>query len=253
MNGVLNATLNATMNATNHALNTTAPVVTSASQWLSSIFIPTLVDRLVRLIAAPLEQGQMLYIITPMLITLLLMEFYFGHYDREELGWNTAVGHALVLIFVSVDLTKTIYPTMAPSTMLIRAWYNLTHLGTQSGEAISTLITAVIFAIGILFLVTNFFHWLPKKFAFILSGTLEINLIAYLSIVIVYTNNAGANPMPVDGYTLLAALMLFVALWFLFGIIHLLEPKYKGKKKKMAQLSAEAPDPNQENTLFTNE
>ncbi len=246
----MNATLNATVNATGHAINATAPVVASGAQWLSSVFFPTLVDRLARLIAAPFQHSQMLYIITPMLITLLLMEFYFGRYDTEELGWNTAVGHALVLIFVSVDLLKTVYPGMAPSTMLTKVWFNILHFTAERGEVVSTAIAAAIFAVGILLLITDFFHWLPKKFAFILSGTLEINIIAYLSIVIVYTNNAGTNAVPLDWYTALAAAMLFVALWVLFGIIHRLEPKYKGDRKEVRRIMAEAPDPNRENTAF---
>ncbi|MBR9692721.1 hypothetical protein GOV07_02185 [Candidatus Woesearchaeota archaeon] len=245
----MNETVDAVVNAT---VNATATPIATAGQYLSTVFVPTLLDRLARLFAAPFEHPQMIYIITPLIITLVLMEFYFGRYDKEELGWNTAVGHALVLIFVSVDLIKTIYPDMAPLTLLSKAWFNLTNFSTQSGEAISTLITVAIFALGILLLISDFFHWLPKGLAFFLSGTLQINLIAYLGIVIVYTHNTGVNPMPLDWYTLLAAVLVFIALWIFFGIIHLLEPSYKGKRKDRMRMKANAPSPLSPTTEFTN-
>ena len=244
----MNETVNTMVNAT---VNATASPVATASQYLTTVFIPTLLDRLARLFAAPFEHPQMIYIITPMLITLVLMEFYFGRYDKEELGWNTAVGHALVLIFVSVDLIKTIYPNMAPLSLLSKAWFNITNFSTQSGEALSTLITAAIFTLGILLLISDFFHWLPKKLAFFLSGTLQINLVAYLGIVIVYTHNTGTNPMPLDWYTLLAAFLVFIVLWIFFGIIHLLEPSYKGKKKDVKKVEKEAPDPREPPSITT--
>lgn len=212
-----------------------------------------LLARLVALVSAPLDYPEMIYIITPMLITLLLMEFYFGRYEDEELGWNTAVGHALVLIFVAVDLLKTIYPNMAPLTLTAKVWYNLSHFSSESGAALSTLITVTIFALGLLLLVTNFFHWLPKQLAFFLSGTLQINLLAYLGIVLVYTNNTG-NPLPLDWYTLGAAVLLFFGLWFFFAIIQRLEPKYKGKRRGIKKLAAIAPPPPAEqNTVFIDE
>jgi len=231
-------------------INTTA-VGTAAAPWFSSVFLPTLLDRLSRLVGAPFQNGEMIYIITPMLLTLLLMEFYFGRYDREELGWNTAVGNALVLLFVSVDLLKTIYPDMAPSTLLHAAAYNLLHFSGQTGAAVSTLITALIFTFGVILLITNFFHWLPKKLAFFVSSSLTINLTAYVGIVLVYTNRTGANPLPVDWYTILAALLLFAGLWLLFTIIHALEPKYKGKRRQAKKLAEIAPaPPPSENTVF---
>ncbi len=239
----LNETLNATINAT-------APVVSTGTV---SGFFAILGERIVDLLFAPFLHPQMFYIILPMIITLVVLELYEGRYTKEELGWNSAVGHALVLIFVSVDLLKTIYPGVAPSTMLSDIWFNITHFSAETGGAVSTLIAAAIGIYGLLLLFLDFLHWLPKRFAFFISGNLQIHLLAYVGIAIVYSHNAGADPVPVDWYTLLAAIVLFVVLRFCFGIIHLLEPKYKGSKKEREKLAKEAPPPVTESTLFKKE
>lgn len=217
MNHTINETINQTLNQT--------VTTQSFSEWITGNFLPTLFERIMALLTAPFEHPQMIYIITPMLITLFLMEFYFGRYEDEELGWNTAVGNALVLVFVAVDLLKTTYPQTAPVALLSKVWGNITNFQSNAGDVISTFITIAIFALGFLLLFTNFFHFLPKGLAFFISGSLPINVIAYLGIVIVYTNNTGLNPVPIDWYTLLSAILLFFTLMFFFGIVHVIEPK----------------------------
>ncbi|MBR9703466.1 hypothetical protein GOV10_05475, partial [Candidatus Woesearchaeota archaeon] len=46
---------------------------------------PTLWERLTTIVAAPARYPEMVWILMPLLITLLLMTFYFGRYKREEL------------------------------------------------------------------------------------------------------------------------------------------------------------------------
>lgn len=252
MNGTIDATANGAVEAFNATLNATAAATSSPQgNWLLSTFLPVTAERFLQLVAAPFQHPQMVYILTPMLITLVLMEFYFGRYKDEELGWNTAVGHALVLIFVGIDLLKTVYPGVPPSVMAAEAWAVMGSFSSFTGEALTTLIALAILLFGFLLLIVDFFHWLPKGLAFFVSGTLEIDLIAYLGIVIVYSNNARLHPIPVDWYTLLAAILLFFALSLLFGFIHLLEPEYKGKRKEIRKLAAEAPAPREPDVPLT--
>lgn len=210
-------------------MNLTNETVNATQQPIMDIFVPTLSERISDLLTAPLEYTQMIYIVTPMVITLLLMEFYFGRYTTEELGWNTAVGNALVLIFVAVDLLKTTYPGLKPTILAQMAFHNITNPGTAGNLFISTIITIVIFGFGMLLLVTDFFHWLPKKLAFFISSSLPINLMAYIGIVLVYSNNTGTKPVPLDWYTLAAAVCLFMVLLAFFWLVHLIEPKAREK------------------------
>ncbi len=207
-----------------------ASIEASGGQWLTDIFFPTLVERTTQLVAAPFQHREMIYILMPMLITLVLMEFYFGRYEDEELGWNTAVGHALVLVFVGIDLLKTVHPGVAPGVMMTKALGALSQFSSVTGEALTTLIATLILLFGLLLLIVDFFHWLPKGLAFFVSGGLQIDIVAYLGIVIVYSHNAKLDPVPIDWYTLLAAIILFLGLWAFFGFVHLLEPKVWEKR-----------------------
>ncbi|MBI2141332.1 hypothetical protein HYU16_02815, partial [Candidatus Woesearchaeota archaeon] len=72
---------------------------------------------------------------------------------------------------------------------------------------------------GLLILYYDFFHLLPKRFAFTISSSLAVNLTAYLAIVFIYTNLA------IDWYTLFASLMLFLIAAAFFAVIRRIEPK----------------------------
>ena len=125
---------------------------------------------------------------------------------------------------------------MAPVTMLTHLVNNLLHFSLDTGIAVSSLITVFIFGLGAMLLFANFFHLLNQKFAFFLSGTLVINLVAYLGIAIVYTHNSGESPIPIDGYTAGAGVMMLILLIILFGIIHIMEPSYKGSRRMRQKL-----------------
>ena len=68
-----------------------------------------IVDRFVDLLLAPAQFTQMLWMAVPLVLTIFLMELYFSRYSAEELGWNSAYGNALVLLFVTVDLFRYLY------------------------------------------------------------------------------------------------------------------------------------------------
>jgi len=193
-------------------VNATVPFTEKAISYTMDQLIPRLSD----LVSAPWQNPNMIWILAPMLITLLLMEFYFGRYSKEELGWNTAVGNALVLIFVSIDLFRHIFTTNLGAITHTVFVYNLKEV----------FIASIIGASAIWLLLVDFFHLLPKRLAFLISSSLPINLIAYLGIVVVYSN------FPLDNPTLLAALILFIILHILFGLIHFIEPKYKYEETK---------------------
>ncbi len=142
------------------------------------------------LLTAPSTHPAMFWIILPLIIIIILMTVYFAKYKDEELGWNTALGNSLVLIFVSVDLFRTIL---------------------TDGKSTGALILASILMLeGIILLFVNFTHILPKKIAYFLSAPLSINLTAYVFITIIYTQ------APVNIHTILAAILLFAILFGFF-------------------------------------
>ena len=170
-----------------------------------------LFGRVMNIFQAPFEQSNMLWMLIPLLITLLAMEFYFGRYKEEELGWNTAFGNALVLLFISIDLFRHVYEP----------------IGGSIGDVVFSahpkiIISLVILALALILMIINFFHFLPKKAAYIISSPPYINLVGLLAIIIVYSES-----VLLDLTTLFACISIFILANIIFTIIYLIVPSYK--------------------------
>ncbi len=157
------------------------------------------------LIKAPAQYPQMMWIVLPILIVIILMTLYFARYKDEELGWNTALGNALVLIFVSLDLFREIYLRGEVAT--------LDNFATFGGI---TFIVALLFIEGIVLLFVNFTHALPKRISYLISSPLSVYLLAYTVIALVYSQ------IILSITSVLALIVLFLVLLGIFysmGII----------------------------------
>lgn len=156
-------------------------------------FFITVYERFIEFLAAPLIHPDMLRVIIPLVLAIILSEIYSGRYKFEELGWVTAYTNGLILLFVSVDLL----------------WF----LSTKKALFPITVGSALTFSLildGILLGLVNLLHALPKKFIFQINSTLPLNLVAYIIVVLVYSN------MIFDFITLFAVLV-FVTIVVLFS------------------------------------
>lgn len=179
----------------------------SSVSYFKDELMPNVLTRLLELLTAPKYNPDMIWMVTPLVITVLLMTFYFGKYGTEEIGWNTAVGNSLVLLFVSVDLLRQIYNGLGNSVVGA-------SIMNYEMYPIKTALSLVILFVALILLFLNFLHAIPKRISFFLSSPLPINLTAYVAMAIVYTN------VVFDGITVIAGLVLF----FIFlGIIQLLK------------------------------
>lgn len=169
-------------------------------------FLPNLKEQLLDLIYAPLNHPQMFWIIIPLIITLFVMEFYFGRYKRETLGWNTAVGNSLVLIYVSFSLFNYLTNVYQPDSI-----YELFSLSIKPWIALMIVLQ------GAFLLLINYFHLLPSGLTFFISSALPVNLTAYVATVFVYTRS------DVDFINIIAAICLLLILFIVFRIIRLFE------------------------------
>jgi hypothetical protein len=202
-------------------------VVTEATLYVKEVFVPTLLERIQNLIMAPLTHNDMLWIAIPLIITLVALEFYFGIYKDEELGWNTALGNSMVLIFVGIDLLRRLYYQGAFEEISINALMSSTP---------KTMLALFILSQGMVLILISFFHALPEGLAFVLSSPLYVNLVAFFSTAIIYTN------LPLDFTTALAAAIIFVSSIFIIDIIHLIIPT---RRKKTNIIKIADPKPNQ--------
>ncbi len=168
-------------------------------------FASTLSNRFLDLLFAPINYTETLWMVIPVLFTLLLVELYFGRYKGEELGWNSAFANSLVLIFVSIDMIRLLYHERGLSAFM--------YINPKVALIIAVVIE------GIVLTVMAFYHILPKHMAFNFSSALPMNFIAYISLLLVYTD------IPIDGYTLLAAFGVMVVLVGLISFLKFIEPK----------------------------
>jgi len=197
----------------NETINATAVSV--------GISFDTVMDRFIELVTAPYTHPELLWITIPLVAALVIMDIYFGRYKKEELGWNTAVGNSLALIFVTMDLTRKIFTGLAEPSVA--------NLLSQNFKGLAVVI---VLSLGSLWLfVADFFHVLPKKLAFFISSSLPTTIFAYMAIILIYTE------IPLDRLTLLAVLILFVALLILLKVIQFFVPLYR-TKEEVASLNA---------------
>ncbi len=159
-------------------------------------------QRALEILIAPFSQPEMFWIIIPLIISMMLMSFYFGRYKKEEIGWNTAFGNSIVLVFACLDL--------------LRYTYNAGLLFQFNPQ---NALIAVLILEGLFLMMFNFFHLLPKSFAFGLSSGTTINVIVLFIIVLVYSR------LPLDYITAIAAGLLAAVIVMVVSIIQTLLPE----------------------------
>jgi len=167
------------------------------------------VNKFSALFYAPSQHSEMIWIVLPLLIVIFSMTFYFSKYKEEELGWNTALGNSLILIFVSIDLFRTIFNITSPG--------NIQNFGIYS---IATFIVFLLFLEGVLLLLVNFTHLLPKKIAYFLSSPLSVNLTAYVLICLIYSK------MQINIISIISTIIFFILLLLVFLTIGFVSQKW---------------------------
>jgi len=160
------------------------------------------------IVRVPFSQLDMLWIISPLVITMVLTALYFGRYEGEELGWNTAFGNSMVLVFVSVDLLRHLYTTGELFSI----------------SAKSALVAAVIIE-GIFLSIFSFFHVFSESFAFGIGSGITINMVALFVIILVYSS------IPFDFITLGAVSLLSFILYGFLKILQTFEVKVETEDK----------------------
>jgi hypothetical protein len=197
-----------TNNSTLTGIQVIGNVITNTWEYLSN----DLFNRSVDMVFAPFQVPDMLWMLLPLLATLLLMEFYFGRYKDEELGWNTAFGNTLVLMFVAIDLFRHLY---TPSGQTVIQF-------VSSISDIKIIIPLWIAGMALLLMFIDFFHFIPKKIAYIISSPTYINLIGLLGIILVYS-----QAIPLDWTTILACAVLFIIANLISLLLYYIVPSYK--------------------------
>lgn len=163
---------------------------------------PIPIDIFFDLLLAPFKYQDMLWILVPLIISVALMEVYYGRYKHEEIGWSSVFGNSVVLIFVSIDLFRHLY---GQGTLGFTDFRNLLAIGIMLEGFVLTMI--------------GFLHVLPKKFAFSLGSKLPTSLIAYMAIILIYA------PVEINLWVILFSVIIVVGLTLLLGSFRSIIPQ----------------------------
>lgn len=155
---------------------------------------PLLIERVMIFVREPIDNPEILPNVLPLVMGLVVMELYFGKHKKESLGWNTAVGNAVLWISTGISLYMT----------------------ASLGEIQQYLVYGLI-GIGFFVLYMDFFHKWPSTVAFVVSSAATIYTIAYILVIIVKTG------MPMDMITYQASTVVFVGVVVFFSFIQGLE------------------------------
>ena len=203
------------MNATNA---TEVVDVGTATQLFFTIVIPELFSRFWSFVAAPFVYLEMWWLLIHLVLTFALFEFYFERHRDEDLGWTAALANSVVMIFISMELLRSIYGHKpSPFELFPNLLSDYFALGLNDQMVLVSMIL-VLGALGIATAVINYFHLLPRKVAFLVSGHKTVNLLAYALIVITWRFTHG-TPMPLDGVTLVAVLMYGGLMWLVLTVV----------------------------------
>jgi hypothetical protein len=222
----INETLNGSIintEALNQTITKAAENAVVAHSFFALIFI-----RLWDLIAAPFRHGEMLWIIFPLFFTFLIMEFYYDRNRDEEMGWGAAIANSMILIFVAIDLIKTSYGHVTPYEVAKNISNSLFNDMPLAIPPQVLLLIIFLGALGIAVTLINYFHLLPRRVAFQVSGHPPINFLAYFAIAIVYSGGTD-HPIPFDMATLIAGVLLFVLLLVIVFSIKRLLKRFVGE------------------------
>ena len=165
-------------------------------------FADIVFDRFLEITVAPYYYRDMLWTLIPLTIALLLIELYFGRYKHEELGWNTAFGNTLVLLFISMDLFRRLDNT------------DLLFLSNPK-----VIIAGVVALFGVSLSLIDFFHVLPKRIAYWISSKTPMNFLACIAVILIYAE------IPLDRITFLASLILGILVAAVIRSIQLFVPE----------------------------
>ena len=77
--------------------------------FLKNFFVDSIFPRFLEMVFVTIQKKETLEILIPLMITLFLVQLYFGRNKDEQIGWNTAYANCIVLLFVIAHLGTYVY------------------------------------------------------------------------------------------------------------------------------------------------
>ncbi|MDP3916802.1 MAG: hypothetical protein Q8Q42_00770 [Nanoarchaeota archaeon] len=173
-------------------------------EYFSNVIVP----RSIEMFVATIQKKNTIEILVPLVVTLFLIQTYFGRNKDEELGWNTAYANCIVLLFVTAHLASYVYEN-----------YGLSALdGFGTAAYYKTLFVLILGLTALSLMFIDFFHSIDERMSFLLSNNIFIVFLSFVSIVLVYTD------IPFNRDTLVASVFILLTVVVFFYIFKWLIP-----------------------------
>lgn len=150
-----------------------------------------------------------IWMILPLILILIFIHIYFGRHRSEELGWNSAFSNSISLLWVEITLLRFLLEEHSFGQLL-------------SGPEFGKAMVVVFLGLWVIALaVFNFFHIVPKRFAFMASSPSSVYVLAYIAVSLVVAD------FTIVKETIISSIMLFFILLLLINMIKLSIPMAK--------------------------
>lgn len=159
-------------------------------------------SRILEILKAPFQEPLIFWELGPLIVTMFIMEIYFGRYKDEEYGWASTLSNALMLFFIGSNLLHYLYLT-----------------GSLDFNFLRSQIPLYVMGVALVFAILDFYHIWPALLAFDISSVLPIHIIAFISIIVVHMD------VILDEVTLYASIGLFVMILIFMKIMQFFIPK----------------------------
>lgn len=224
-----NHTVNETLtNAT--ATITSSTDLGTAIQLFFTVLVPELFHRYLLFFITPVTHPEMWWLLIHLILTFVLFEFYFERHEEEDLGWTAALANSIVMFFIAMELLRHIYGhSETPLAVLLQVLRDYAGIGFFSQQMMLVSLIILLGSAGMFTAVINYYHLLPRKLAFIISGHKTVNLLAYFLMVVTFRTYHG-HEVPLDGVTLVALLMFGATMWAFMKLIVDYKKKRRSKK-----------------------
>lgn len=153
------------------------------------------IERATEILLAPLNYPDIIPTVIPLVLGLIVLELYFGRYETETLGWNTALGNSVMWVGTGITLLLTETLQTTPQTYAVY----------------------LLIAVGAITAYLNFNHIWSEKIAFSALAAFPVYTYAYITVVLVKTE------IPISALSLRASLLLVITLFIADIIIKKLE------------------------------
>lgn len=157
---------------------------------------------------APFKQASVWWFLTPIIFFWIILEVYFGKHKSEQLGWNTALGNGMSLVWVNIESMRFL-------------WYYKPEFFW-----LKFAIIMVILCYGSFVIYVSFTHKLSSKTAYTIASPSPIYYFSYISVL------WGHGVLTLTWWVILDLIVIYPIILFVLFLLRKFMPGAPGDEDK---------------------